>query len=74
MDVPANGCDAYVDKTRKDCNDLVVELHPMCALSDELLLHTNGRITGDARSVVHQQNLFDAIHRLIRLSRHKLTP
>ena len=37
MDMSANGCDAYLDKLRKDCNDLVVEQHAMAVVKNELL-------------------------------------
>jgi len=39
MDVSAVGCDAYLAKMRKECNDLIVKLHGMGAVNDELLLH-----------------------------------
>ena len=42
MDMPVNGCDAYVDKLRKECNELVIERHTTGVVSDELLLHTTG--------------------------------
>jgi len=42
MDMSANGCDAYLDKLRKDCNDLVVEQHAMAVVKNELLPHTTG--------------------------------
>jgi len=36
------GCDAYLDKLRKDCNNLVVKLHTADAMNDELLLQLIG--------------------------------
>jgi len=41
MDMPANRFDAYFNKTRKDCNDLI-EFHAMATVSDDLLLHAAG--------------------------------
>jgi len=40
MDVLANECDASLEKLRKECNNLVVELHAMGAVRDEILLYT----------------------------------
>jgi len=37
-----DGCDAYLEKLRKDYNDLMVKLHDMGAVDDELLLHITG--------------------------------
>jgi len=42
MDVVVYTCDVYRDSICKDCYDLVVELHTIGAVSDELLLHTTG--------------------------------
>jgi len=36
-DVSVEGCDAYLEKLRKDCNDLMVKLHNLVAVNDELL-------------------------------------
>jgi len=38
LDVSVDGSDAYLEKVRKDCNDLVVELNAIEELKDELLL------------------------------------
>ena len=42
LDVSVDGSDTYLEKVRKDCNELVVKLHAIGELKDELLL----RITG----------------------------
>jgi len=42
LDVSVEGCDAYLEKLRKDCNDLMVKLHNLGAVNDELLLHVTG--------------------------------
>jgi len=42
MGVPVNGCDAYLDKMRKYCKDLIIDVHSVGAVSGELLLHTIG--------------------------------
>ena len=41
-DVSVEGCDVYLDKIRKDGNDLMVKLHDLSAVNDELLLHVIG--------------------------------
>jgi len=42
LDVSVDGSDAYLEKVRKDCNDLVVKLHAIRELKDELLLPITG--------------------------------
>jgi len=42
LDVSVEGCDAYLEKRRKDCNELMVKLHNLGAVNDELLLHVTG--------------------------------
>jgi len=42
LDVSVEGCDAYLEKLRKDCNNLMVKLHNLGAVNDELLLHVTG--------------------------------
>jgi len=42
MDVSLDTCDAYHNKIRKLCDDLVIEHYTTGALSDHLLLHTAG--------------------------------
>ena len=42
LDVSVEGCDAYLEKLRKDCNDLTVKVHNLGAVNDELLLHVTG--------------------------------
>jgi len=42
LDVSVEGCDTYTEKLRKDCNDLMVKLHNLGAVNDELLLHVTG--------------------------------
>jgi len=37
-----DGCDAYLEKLRKDYNDLMLKLHDVGAVDDELLLHVTG--------------------------------
>jgi len=39
LGVSAEGCDTYLEKLRKDCNELMVKLHNLGAVNDELLLH-----------------------------------
>ena len=36
LDTSVEGCDAYLEKLRKDCNDLMVKLHNLGAVNDEL--------------------------------------
>ena len=38
LDVSVDGSDTYLEKVRKDCNELVVKLHALEKLKDELLL------------------------------------
>ena len=42
LDVSVEGCDAYLERLRNDCNDLMVKLHNLGAVNDELLLHVTG--------------------------------
>jgi len=42
LDVSAKGWDIYLEKLRKDCNDVMVKLHNLGAVNDELLLHVTG--------------------------------
>ena len=42
LDVSVDGSDTYLEKVRKDCNELVVELHAIGKLKDELLLPITG--------------------------------
>jgi len=43
MDVSAKGCDAYLEKWEKDCNEFMVILHDIGAVNNELLLlHVTG--------------------------------
>ena len=42
LDVSADGSDTYLEKVRIDCNELVVELHAIGELKDELLLPITG--------------------------------
>ena len=42
LDVSVEGCDAYLEKLRKDRNELMVKLHNLGAVNDELLLHVTG--------------------------------
>ena len=37
-----DGSDTYLEKVRKDCNELVVKLHAIGELKDELLLPITG--------------------------------
>ena len=38
LDVSVDGSHTYLEKVRKDCNELVVKLHAIGELKDELLL------------------------------------
>jgi len=40
MDIPVNRCNVSLSKLRKDCNDLVIEVHTISAVSDQPLMHT----------------------------------
>jgi len=42
LDVSVEGCEVFLEKMRKDCNDLMVKLHNLGAVNDELLLHVTG--------------------------------
>jgi len=42
LDVSVDGSDTYLEKVRKDCNELVVKLHAKGELMDELLLPITG--------------------------------
>jgi len=42
LDVSVDGSDTYLEKVRKDCNELVVKLHAKGELKDELLLPITG--------------------------------
>ena len=42
LDVSVDGSDTYLEKVRKDCNELVVKLHAIGELKDELLLPITG--------------------------------
>ena len=42
LDVSVDGSDTYLEKVRKDCNELVVKLHDIGELNDELLLPITG--------------------------------
>jgi len=42
LDVSVDGSDTYLEKVRKDCNELVVKLHAIGELKDELLLPMTG--------------------------------
>jgi len=42
LDVSVYGSDTYLEKVRKDCNELVVKLHAIGELKDELLLPITG--------------------------------
>jgi len=42
LDVSVEGCDAYLEKLRKDCKDLMFKLHKLVAVNDELLLRISG--------------------------------
>jgi len=42
MDVSVEGCNTYLEKVRRECNDLIVKFHDMGAVSDELLRHVIG--------------------------------
>ena len=57
--------DAYLEKLRKDCNDLMVKLHNLGAVNDELLLHVTGikcKSNSYRKSTVHRQSFFVTIH------------
>jgi len=61
MDVPVNGCDVDLNKTRKDCDDPVSELHTMGAVSDQLLLHKTGMKWKTSRTVQQDQRCISEI-------------
>jgi len=42
LDVSVDGSDTYLEKVRKDCNELVLKLHAIGVLKDELLLPITG--------------------------------
>jgi len=42
LDVSVDGSDTYLEKVRKDCKELVVKLHAIGELKDELLLPITG--------------------------------
>ena len=42
LDVSVDESDTYLEKVRKDCNDLVVKLHAIGELKDELILPITG--------------------------------
>ena len=42
LDVSVDGSDTYLEEVRKDCNKLVVKLHAIGELKDELLLAITG--------------------------------
>ena len=42
FDVCVDGSDTYLEKVRKDCNELLVKLHAIGELKDELLLPITG--------------------------------
>ena len=42
LDVSVDGSDTYLEKVRKNCNELVVKLHAIGELKDELLLLMTG--------------------------------
>ena len=42
LDVSVEGCDAYLENLRKDCTDIIVKLHNLGAVNDELLLRVTG--------------------------------
>ena len=73
MDVSVEGCDTYLEKLRKERNDLIVKLHDMGAVNDELLLHVIGMICkiNSYRKVNGALAMFFvAIHRLTHFSKH----
>jgi len=73
LDVPVNVCDVYL-KLRYDCNALVIELHTIGAVCDELLLRTTGMKWKDnsygENNSVPAKHFFYAIYRLTLFSRH----
>ena len=42
LEVSVDGSDIYLEKVRKDCNELVVKFHAIGELKDELLLPITG--------------------------------
>ena len=65
LDVSVEGCDAYLEKLRKDRNELMVKLHNLGAVNDELLLHVTGikcKSNSYRKSTVHRQSFFVTIH------------
>jgi len=75
LDVSVDGCDTYLEKVRKDCNELVVRLHAIGELKDQLLLPITGmKCKNNAYRKVNgaSAKYFAATHQrmLTRFSRH----